>query len=192
MKAKLFTIPTLLLYSLAMIIWGYFIFPLWSVMLIVWFAVATYAVAKHLDVRLDERQRSTYWLIIYLYPLIESIIKYMINGNVIAYSWFWLNRLEHFAWAVAMGLLLIPFLSPSLRKLSLPFQLLLYVGAVVIIGNLNEFFEYAIRIYIGMFGNQAKMAAFYWDTIYDLVINMLGSAFSFYLYSIFFTEKRKS
>lgn len=179
-----------ILYSLAMLLFGFSLSPLWLVVLSVWLSVGFYIKIKKLDEPLSGLEQKTFNYILLGYPFVETFLKFMIEKNVIPYSWFWLNRLEHIIFSMVIGILLLPFLKKTLSKLNMWEGLLYFVGIVVLIGNLNEFFEYGIRMFITNITNKTVLSAFYWDTIYDLAINVLGAVLGFILVKII--ENKKS
>ena len=97
----------------------------------------------------------------------------MIEKNNLLDSWFWLNRLEHFCWAMALVIIFLPIFSDIWKGLSWWQNLLLVVSFVCLIGNLNEFLEYFIRLLLNK-KNQLQLAVYYWDTIYDMMMNIVG------------------
>lgn len=110
------------------------------------------------------------------YPIVESGLKLLINNNVIPYSWELLNRVEHTMFSVCLTALMWFLLRFNTNnKLSLLYKGLIVVGIVVVIGNFNEFWEAFLR---DVFVNPdiSKQAAYYWDTIIDMVMNLLGSS----------------
>jgi len=102
----------------------------------------------------------------------------MIEKKVIPYSWFWLNRLEHFCWSLAVVIIFLPIFIDIWKTLTWWQNLTFAIGLVCILGNLNEFFEYFLRSRSSV-TNYRLFAAFYWDTIYDMMINMMGGFVGF-------------
>ncbi len=70
--------------------------------------------------------------------------------DVIAYSWWWLNRLEHFGWWAALKFV---------------------VSLGCLIGNLNEFWEFGLRQWAGT----AARSVLYLATILDMITNLPGA-----------------
>jgi hypothetical protein len=115
-----------------------------------------------------------WWAAFLLFPVWEFGLKFMITRDVIAYSWFWLNRLEHLGWMASLLLLL----TPACRRvwaLPTPFPLLFVLGLGTLIGNLNEFFEYALRLR----WHTAGGSVWYSDTILDMLTNLPGALLAF-------------
>jgi len=99
-------------------------------------------------------------------------------NHIIPDSWILVNRLEHFCWAIALTLLFLPLISQIWNRLEIWQSLLFVVGFVCLLGNLNEFLEYFTRVQQHPI-DQAKFAWFYIDTIYDMMMNLLGSLVGF-------------
>jgi hypothetical protein len=150
-------------------------FAFMSVLIVVWFSIAAITKVLHFDKKLSDRERKLYKITIILYPLFETIIKYFLLHDIIAQSWFWINRFEHFLSAIAIEILLYPLLKPTLKKLSLIESLIFSICTITFVGNLNEFLEYFIRHILGTY----RLNFFYWDTIYDMAMNILGATCGF-------------
>lgn len=166
------------LYFIMCLLASYFIFLFWGIMLAVWFGALILIQFKGYDLELNRKERLLFDINAHLYPLLGTLIKVMIVENIIPDSWFWLNRLEHYIWAVAIGILFFPLLKDSFAKLHLMSKFILFVGLVVILGNLNEFMEYGLRIYMNL-TTQYLFSEYYKDTIIDLVTNVLGAVTGF-------------
>jgi hypothetical protein len=118
----------------------------------------------------DRPYRRAWWAAFLAFPVWEFGLKYLITRDVIAYSWFWLNRLEHLGWMTSSLLLLLP----ACRRvwgLPWPVAVLFVLGLGGLIGNLNEFFEYGLRL----IWNTAGKAVWYSDTILDMLTNVAGA-----------------
>jgi len=150
-------------------------FVFMSVLIVVWFSIVAITKVLHFDKKLSDQEKNLYKITIILYPLFETIIKYLLLHDIIAQSWFWINRFEHFLSAIAIEILLYPLLKPTLKKLSLTESLIFSICTITFVGNLNEFLEYFIRHLLGTY----RLNFFYWDTIYDMVMNIFGAIFGF-------------
>ena len=73
---------------------------------------------------------------------------------------------------MALAIIFLSIFSNIWNRLSWWQNLLLVVSFVCLIGNLNEFLEYFIRLFLHK-KNQFKLAVYYWDTIYDMM-NIVG------------------
>jgi hypothetical protein len=176
MKTIAFTILSIALIILP----GYFVFPMMSVLFSVWIGAFLIARWKGLYDKLNSKEKIYYTLVIFLYPFFELIIKYMLANDVIPYSWNWLNRIEHFIAAIGIQVLFYPFLRPTLLKLNAKESFLFLVFTCSFIGVLNEFLEYGIRIYYHL-TDTTQFSYYYWDTIYDMAINVIGATVGFFL-----------
>ena len=101
----------------------------------------------------------------------------MIQKNIIPYSWFWLNRLEHFCSAIGVSIILLPIYVNIWHSLKWWQNLIFVLGLVCLIGNLNEFCEFFLRCFQPI--NDSKFALYYSDTIYDMGVNLIGGFVGF-------------
>jgi hypothetical protein len=170
-----------LIYFLVLLAVGYYIFPFWLVVLSAWVSIYAFIKWRKLDQQLNQTEQRVFTIVAIFYPVVETVIKHAINANWIPYSWEWLNRLEHFGFSTALGILLLPLVYKQLAKLDLFGQALLYIGFIIMLGNLNEFAEYLLRV---VWNLNSKFALYYLDTIADLFINVCGGITSFVLYKI--------
>ena len=168
----------LLIYAACLTISAYFIFPMLSVLLLVWFGIFFMIKLKKSDEILSNPQKIIFTAVSILYPLCEFVIKYCIIADIFSGSWFALNRAEHFLFSAAITILIYPLLKPILKKLNTKEAILFTVGIVTIIGNLNELFEYMIRITFNL-TDTLHFAAYYRDTIYDIATNIVGAFIGF-------------
>ncbi len=169
-----------LFYAIAIFIFSIPSISSWTFMIIIWFSVFFYFHFTHKISNLPKPFTTIYYATIFIYPLLETIIKYMIEYNIIAYSWFWLNRFEHFLWAFAVIILLIPLFINIIKKLLWWQSAFLIVGLIFIIGNGIEFIQFIIRYYYKP-RNSVRFIAYYRDTIYDMMSNSLGSIMGFFI-----------
>jgi hypothetical protein len=187
MSKSLFLLSVFFVLLESLSLWLY---PTWGLMLGVWFGLVFFIIYKKLVLPLPRWQQLVFLLNASLYPLLETCIKIMINENVIPYSWFWLNRLEHGLFSFCLTILVLPLFWKEHQSFSVWKQGCMVVGIVIIIGNLNEFLEYLVRIVSGLTTSD-RFAVYYWDTIYDLMLNLMGSVIAFGLY-LWATHSRKS
>lgn len=138
---------------------------IWLIPVTLWLVIFTFT----------ERNQTRIKILGFGYPLIETIIKIIINFNLIPYSWNILNRVEHFFFSICLTFLFWYLLRFN-HKQELPKyqKWLLLIGMVVIVGNINEFWEYLLRVITGS-TSMAKFSVYYWDTIYDLFFNFLAA-----------------
>ncbi len=156
------------LYFVGLIIFSLFIFSNWTFMLIVWIGLVVLLQKK--AKLLPSGLNKLFHIVTYAYPLIASVIKYMIENNVIAYSWFWLNRFEHFFWAFSITIILLP-LFYQYQKVIAKKWLLLVLGCVTItLGNVIEIIEFSLRQNL----TDTRLGLYYADTMLDIVMNFSG------------------
>ena len=163
-------------------------------MVCIWFGLFFTFRFTQLEFKLPNREHKIYLTTVLLYPLVETTIKWMIVRDVIPcleklggrrglpasknpptfrYSWFLLNRIEHFSWAVAVVIIFLPILIDIYNSLNLWQNLLVTLSFICFLGNLNEFLEYLIRLQLNL-TTPKRFAAYYPDTIYDMMMNMIG------------------
>ncbi|GAB4149596.1 MAG: hypothetical protein OHK0017_13850 [Patescibacteria group bacterium] len=167
-------------YSLGLILFGFITLNTWGLMLCAWFGMAAWLIYRKRMLPKQLSISAIYLLVIYLYPVLETIIKFAIQYNFIPGTWFWLNRAEHFFWAVAVSVLFLPYWSSIKYKITQLQLNLLIVGLVVILGNFVEFLEFGLRIQWGTINN-VRGVIYYWDTIYDLMTNVIGAVVGLYI-----------
>lgn len=156
-----------------LILFSFTIFSNWVGMVFIWFGLFfTFRFTK-LESNLSAKEHKLYLSTVLIYPLVETWIKWMIEKNIISYSWFWLNRLEHFCWAMALVIIFLPIFSDIVKNLKWWQNLIFVVSFICLLGNLNEFLEYFLRLQ-GKPKNQLQLAVYYWDTIYDMMMNLVG------------------
>jgi glycopeptide antibiotics resistance protein len=143
---------------------------MWAVMLTAWFGLFYFLQSRVLRSLPTHSLKKCILITGYTYPLIETLIKFMIIRDVIPYSWFLLNRIEYTLWALCMTILIFGYFLKDIKQVSLLKHMLLVCGAIIILGNINEYIEYSLRLSL-----VSKFSAYYPDTIYDLSLNMIGA-----------------
>ncbi|MBD3329455.1 hypothetical protein GF357_03105 [Candidatus Dojkabacteria bacterium] len=105
-----------------------------------------------------------------IYPIIEMTIKFLIFRNIIPFSYWWLNSIEHSLFAIfTTTLLSISLINSSLIKTSL-LTALTSIGIFNVVGILNEILEFGIRL-----AQNLEKIGYYYDTLRDLIINLAMS-----------------
>ncbi|ULH14937.1 hypothetical protein MF271_13290 [Deinococcus sp. KNUC1210] len=158
---------------LAMLLTYRMAFHAFDLILVAAWAVLALATFRRMGTSSFAVQRM-WWTTLLLFPIWEFAIKWMVQHNVIAYSWWWLNRLEHFGWMASLLLLLLPIYQ-ELFRLGWFTALLFVLGLGSIIGNLNEFWEFGLRVQAGTAGR----GVLYLDTILDMLTNVPGALLAF-------------
>ncbi len=159
--------------GLILTISSYFIYPVWSIMVSLWFLAVISIKLKRLDKSLSLKEKNLFNIYIFFYPISETIIR-LIMINIESPPF--LNRIEHLYWTFSLVILFLPIIKKFTIKFSKIQKLLFIICFVSFIGNLNEFFEYLLRYY-----NQVQnLGLFYSDTIFDMVINIIGSMLGFF------------
>jgi hypothetical protein len=162
------------LFLLILIVVSILLYPLWGVQLFLWSSLFLF-VRNYRHVIKPESDKFFIDLIGFSYPLLEIIVKIFIIFSIIPYSWFWLNRVEHFIFSMFMTLLLFPFFARFVAKIKLWPVLLMIASIVLLMGTVNEIFEYVLRVVLHF--QSAQSAIFYGDTILDLATNIVGLTF---------------
>jgi hypothetical protein len=138
-----------------------------------WFGLFFLLRFTKLEKKLTRKEQNIYYIAILIYPIIFSFTHWMIYKNVIPYSWFWLNRLEHISASFGVAIISLPLFIDISRKCNWWQELLLIIGLVSFVGNLNEFVEYYIRSSSALIDTRI-LAIAYTDTIYDMTMNIIG------------------
>ena len=148
-------------------------------MAFIWFGLFFGFRINHLESQLLEKEHRIYLATVLIYPIVETCIKWGIEKNVVPNSWLVLNRIEHFLGAIAMTLIFLPTYTEFWKKLRWWQALTYIIGLICIMGNLNEFFEYFVRRQRFNVLEPYQIALYYWDTIYDQIMNFLGGFIGF-------------
>jgi hypothetical protein len=136
---------------------------------------------------LSDREQTIYLWTIFVYPLLEGAVLWIRIKGFMPIDFDWVNRLEHFCWAIALTFFFLPLISRIWKRLCRWQNLLFVVGFVCLLGNLNEFLEFIVRIQKAPI-DPVVFANFYTDTILDMTMNLCGSIVSFLLLSKVFAK----
>lgn len=167
------------IYALSLTIAGFFIFPVWSVMLSIWYTIFIFIIWKKYNQKLIPVEKKVFLFVAISYPIIGTITKLLYELDFIYKNWELLNRLEHFIFVSALGVLIYPLFKKQLSKLSLIYFSILFAGVLILIGNTNEIFEFLlIQFY------ELKDENYYKDTIVDLVTNIISAFFGIIILNI--------
>lgn len=178
------------IYFSTLIFTGYFLVKLWPLFLIVWAGIAMFwSISGKIKI-LSETEYKIYSYSLYIYPLIGTLIKLYIFLDIIPYTYFWVNRIEHSLWAFALVILYLPFwkkLSTFTTSLGM---IILIVGFVSLLGNMVEFVEYLVRLLSNL---SYKYSLYYPDTIYDMFSNIAGAGIgALLILKVFKTSQKRS
>lgn len=154
------------------------VFSNWVLLGCIWFAAFFVFRFSKLETKLSSSEHQLYLTTAFVFPLIETWLTWMIQRNVISYSWFWLNRLEHFFSSVGVVIILLPIYINIWYSLKWWQNLIFILGLICLIGNLNEFFEYFLRVCCKPI-NYSRLGIYYPDTIYDMSVNLIGGLVGF-------------
>ncbi len=168
------------LYAICLILFSFTIFSNWVLLICIWFGLFFTFRFTQLESKLSAQEQNLYSITIFLYPLVETSLKWMIVNKVIHNSGFWLNRLEHFSGAIAVAIIFLPIYLDIWKNLKYWQNLIFVISFICLVGNLNEFLEYFIRLQSHLTDTE-RFAAYYWDTIYDMMMNVMGGFMGFVL-----------
>jgi hypothetical protein len=128
------------------------------------------------EAELRPRERRLYWAILLLYSGLETWLQVSLQDVLFkVFPWRWVNSGEHFLAAAVLPILLLPLVNRYWSGSRGQFVLMV-VGGVCLVGNLNELLEFATRLQIGVLAKGARWAQgpLYQDTMNDLLMNLLG------------------
>lgn len=168
------------LFATLIILFSLTIFSNWLLLGCIWFAAFFIFRFSKLEKNLSTNEHKLYLSTAFVFPIIETWLTWMIQKNILPYSWFWLNRLEHFFSAVGVTIMLLPIYINIWHKLKWWQNLAFILGLICLIGNLNEFFEFLLRVCCKPI-KYRDFAVYYSDTIYDMGVNLLGGLVGFLL-----------
>lgn len=166
------------LFASLIILFSLTVFSNWVLLGCIWFAVFFSFRFSKLETNLSDNEHKLYLITAFVFPIVETGLTWMIQKNIIPNSWFWLNRLEHFCSAISVTIIFLPIYINIWHSLKWWHNLLFLLGLICLIGNLNEFFEYFLRVCCEP-TSDSKLAIYYPDTIYDMGVNLIGGLVGF-------------
>lgn len=174
---------------------GFWISPLWPVFLAIWLGISLFWSYTKQDQVLSVFENKIYLSSLFFYPVLGTLIKIYIYIDRFPSTYFWVNRVEHSLWAVALVVLLLPFwkrlwvglkgLPRYTRNDNILDLFMIVVGVICLFGNMVEFVEYGFRV---LGGYQYKYAVYYPDTMYDMMSNVVGATLGFLIVVFAFRE----
>jgi glycopeptide antibiotics resistance protein len=126
-----------------------------------------------LEAQLKPHEHRLYLIAYLLYAPLETAVQWMGQRGSLPKGAIWINRIEHFSWAAVLTIFFLPILAPIWKRLNGWQNLLFILSFVCFLGNLNEFLEFITRIQHSTL-DPVQFSAFYSDTIYDMLMNLLG------------------
>jgi len=145
-----------------------------------WFLVALTFTWGGFVRQLRPREYRLYVGVTLAFPVVEFALKWLMARDAWRDWWFWLNRIEHWAWMTGTVVLLYPAFRPYFRTLPIGVSLVMVLGLACLVGNLNEFWEYARRVTL-LNADRTCCPAFYADTLQDMIVNVAGGLTGFLL-----------
>jgi hypothetical protein len=180
-----------LFYSISLTLFSFNLFLQWGLMVGVLFAIFLGFRWTRLETDLSLVQWRSYVLAIFLYPPIETSIIFLRIKGKLPPDFDFINRGEHFCWAIALIFFFLPLIAGFWKSLNGWQNLILILGFVCLLGNFNEFLEYLFRIQPSSRDN-ALFASFYHDTILDMTMNLLGGLVGFAILTRLFAKPRSA
>jgi hypothetical protein len=168
----------LLIFSISLTVFSFNLFFAWGLMVGTLYSLFFIFRFTRLESALSSREHQLYLTAILLYPPAETLLQWLAINDFISRDFTLINRLEHFCWATMLVLFFLPFISGVWQRLNRWQSLVFIMGFTCLLGNINEFLEFFLRIQVNPI-DQAQFAAFYSDTIYDMMMNLLGSIAGF-------------
>jgi hypothetical protein len=176
-----------LFYTISLTLFSFNLFFQWGLMVGALFCIFWCFRWTGLEANLTDGERRNYLFAILLYPPAETLLKFFQIKGIISLDFTLINRLEHFCWAIALILFFLPLIASFWNSLKSWQNAIFILGFVCLLGNLNEFLEYLLRIQPSPI-DKALFANFYIDTILDMTMNLLGGAFGFALLTRLFVK----
>jgi hypothetical protein len=167
-----------LFWAVVLICFASTLFIYWIVLIILWFSLFFFFRLTKLELKLNQIEEKIYFINILPYPIVESLVQWMKIKYIISYNWQWLNRIEHGLWAFSTVIMCLPLYTDIWAKLKWWQNLILIIGLICFLGNLNEFAEYFMRLPKGKIYYE-MLGIYYNDTIYDMITNILGGFIAF-------------
>jgi hypothetical protein len=168
----------LLIFSVSLTVFSFSLFFAWGLMVGTLYSLFFLFRFTGLESALSKREHHLYLAAILLYPPAETLVQWLGINGLISRDFSLINRLEHLCWAMVLMLFFLPFISGVWQRLNSWQNLVFVMGFTCLLGNINEFLEFILRIQASPI-DQAQFAAFYSDTIYDMMMNLLGSIAGF-------------
>jgi hypothetical protein len=180
-----------LFYTISLTLFSFSMFFQWGLMVGTLFLLFFCFRWTRMERALSLTQWRSYVLAIFLYPPAEtSVLLFRIAGKL-PKDFDLINRGEHFCWAIALIFFFLPLIAGFWKSLNSWQNLIFILGFVCLLGNINEFLEYILRIQPASRDN-ALFAYFYHDTILDMMMNLLGGLVGFAILTRLFANPRSA
>lgn len=143
----------------------------------IWFGIIYYNYKNTIQY-LSLNERRVFILVSILYPIIETIYKFIIIYELCDLNYVIFNILEHLVFSFCLTLEFFYIFKNQISK-----DIILYInilGVVNLIGIINEISQFVLRI-----STIVITASHYSDTIKDCIINLLGASFAILVIHIF-------
>jgi hypothetical protein len=169
-----------LFYATGLTLFSFSVFSGWGLMVGVCYLLFFLFRFTGLEAQLTPYEHRLYLMTYFLYVPLETSVQRMGQRGLLPKGAIWINRLEHFSWATVLTIFFLPILAPIWKRLNLWQNFLFILSFVCLLGNLNEFLEFATRIQHSTL-DPVLFSAFYSDTIYDMMMNLFGGLLGFWI-----------
>lgn len=130
----------------------------WKLMLIGWMALVLFLRHTKRDENFSPQQQRVFSVLWWLFPVLVTGVEYMVDANVIAHSWRYLNILEHGILMTAFAFSFYGLLAPYLKKLPKIVAIAFLFASLMTFGLGIEILQYLWRDIL-LSPTTAKMAA---------------------------------
>ena len=164
------------------LITGFLFSYLWVAQIVLWVLLS--AIIYYLYFRKESKHLQGWFFRVFgFYLIFESILKILLSST--ENTWVLINTLEHFIWSLYFAALIYYPLFLAIPNSSKLTKSLVLISVVSLVGVMNEQLEYILRSFSGL-----SNSAYYFDTIRDVTMNMLG-AFTMAIAIFFKSRKHK-
>jgi len=123
------------------------------------------------------KRKSFFLFWIFFYPVLNIWVLYMIEYNVIPYSWRFFNTLEHTFLMASLAFIVYGVMGNIFKKVSYFEGVIILFSFLLSIGIGIEVLQYIIRVFLFDPAPTYKLAAYYSDTIADTTTNIFSGFF---------------
>ena len=138
------------------------LYPIWVAVLLFWFGSVAVLYRRGTPL-MSAGVRRWHQACVLLFPIGATLAKYHLYANDVGSDVGFGNRIQHFSWALCTVGLFAPMLLRWMSQRDLVQKLMMAVGFVSMLGNLNEIAEWR------------RGGMLYGDTMKDLVMNIAGA-----------------
>lgn len=149
----------------------------WIVFLCIFYGGVFY-ILKYRGLEIFQGWRRNFFLTwIFLYPALHIVVTYMVENDVIAYSYRYLNTIEHILLMGSIAFILYGIFYNIFKKVNFLQGSLVLFCFLLSIGISIEVLQYGMRMFFYEPVELYKIAAYYHDTIADVTTNIFAGIF---------------